>query len=500
MSHIQFDAQERGLHQPDVSRWTHRAGSALLIAVPVLIVVLTLLRADIFWRNEAYLDDASGTWTALAKDLTEGVFYRPLSGPDGFGGSRYFPMHFVLHAGIMKVIGDPVRSGQALAALSMALLVAGTYVLLRKVGARQLVAGACATFVLVAHPAQEALLAIKGDGLAAAFNVWGMVFCVAATTGGIGLVAAAVLFALAFATKVTTVSGLGAGVLWLWTTGKRSSATTLLLMTAGGMAAVLGAMYIGSHGVVFDVMRSSASGGASAADILQAPMTLARQARRVPETLAFVQLGCAALLVLLFRSKPWQNPAVLFFLCVLAVTTVIFGSPGTDTNHLLDLHVASVVLVASLLVPGGMSYSDFGGAALVVAALAASLSLVSGLANAKSEQRRGRIAEALALIPDRTRPILAQNPLVAVAGGRRAYLLDPFMIRLNVQKDPAFGEPLWRAIRNQEFAAVVFERDPDGARELYKVILGERFVDEVEQNYVATGSVGLRTVFLPRPR
>jgi hypothetical protein len=501
MSQSQSDVQSPPLQPPALVQWPERARAWLLAGTGLLIVLLTVVRADVFWHNEAYLDDASGNWTALARDLSAGVLYRPLSGPDGFGGSRYFPAHIVLHAAVMRVVGDPVRSGQIVAALAMGLLVSGTYVLLRRLGTGMLVSAASASFVLVAHPAQEALLAIKGDGLSAAFNVWGLAVCLAAATGGAGVFAAAMLFALAFAAKVTTVSGLGAAVLWLWTGGRRAAALQLLVLTAGGMAVVLGLMYVGSGGRVFDVMRASASGGAGLRDLLQAPLTLAKQTRRVPETLAFVQLGGGALILVLLRAAPWRNPAAWFFVCVLGVTTVIFGSPGTDTNHLLDLHVASIVLVASLI-PAVRSagVTDFAWAALAVAALAASLSLVSGLANAKGEQRRGRLADTLALIPDRSRPILAQNPLVPVAAGQRAFILDPFMIRLNVQKDPAFGDSLWRAIRNQEFSAVVFERDPDTARDLYKVILGERFVDEVEQHYVVAGHVGLRTIFLPRPR
>ena len=95
------------------------------------------------------------------------MFYRPLSGPDGFGGSRYLPLHFVLNAALMKAIGDPIRSGQLLAALATLLLLTGTYALLVHLGSRRTVAACCAAFVMVAHPAQEALLAIKGDGLAA---------------------------------------------------------------------------------------------------------------------------------------------------------------------------------------------------------------------------------------------------------------------------------------------------------------------------------------------
>jgi hypothetical protein len=267
------------------------------------------------------------------------------------------------------------------------------------------------------------------------------------------------------------------------------------------MALVLGVIQLGSHGVAFDVLRASASGGATVSDIVKAPFSLARQARRVPETLVFIQLGCAAFLALLFLPKPWTNLPVLFFACVLGVTTVIFGSPGTDTNHFLDLQAASVVLVASWLIARNLPAFDLASAALIVAALAASMSLGSGLLNARSEQQRGLLADALKLIPDRSRPILAQNPLVPIAAGQRPYLIDPFMIRLIAERTPALAEPLWHDFQTQRFAAVVLETDPrtERARALYRsAILGERFLQEMDRNYEIAGAVGTRTVYLPR--
>lgn len=480
-----------------------RTNRALFVLTASVIVILTILRANAFWQNEAFLDDASGNWTALAKDLTEGVFYRPLQSPAGYGGSRYFPLHFVLHAGFMTLLGDPIKSGQVVSALSMVLLMSGVYTLLRKSGAPVGLAVSCATFVLAARPAQESLLAIKGDGLAAALNIWGVALCAGEALGLGALIAAVVFFTLAFATKLTAVSGLAGAVLWFWLSGRRRTAAGVLLGSVAGMALVAAAIYAGSHGVALDVLRVSASGGATARDILRAPLTLARQARRVPETLVFIQLGFAAFLLGLFRRKTITDLPMWYFAGVLAVTTVIFGSPGTDTNHLLDLHVASVVLVASWLTARGLRRIDFGGAALVVAALAASLSLGSGLANAASEQRRGRFADALKLIPDKSRPILAQNPLLPVVAGQRAYLLDPFLIRVIAERHPALVEPLWNDFRDQKFAAVVVESDPrdERARNLYRsAILGERFLEEMERNYQVAGAVGARTVYLPRPR
>jgi hypothetical protein len=477
-----------------------RANDVLLALSATLVVVLSALRANVFWRSEAYLDDASGNWTALARDFAAGVLYRPLQGPDGYGGSRYFPLHFILHAAFMKVLGSPIAAGHVVATLAIVLLMAAVYAWLRVSGAPWLLAVSCASFVLAIRPAQEALLAIKGDGLAAALNVWGVAVC-AGAAGTTGILGAALLFTLAFATKITAVSGVTAAVLWLWLTGQRRAAAGLIIATAAGMVLVLVAIQLGSHGVAFGVLRASASGGATLSDILKSPLSLAQQARRVPETLAFIQLGCAAFLALFFWPKPWTSLPLLFFVCVFAVTTVIFGSPGTDTNHFLDLHVASVVLVASWLVVRGLPPLDFATTALIVAALAASMSLGSGLINARSEQQRGLLSDALRLIPDHSRPILAQNPMVPIAAGQRPYLIDPFMIRLLSERDPALAEPLWRDIEERRFAAVVLEADPrtERARALYRsAILGERFLQEMDRNYEVAGAVGTRTVYLPR--
>jgi hypothetical protein len=487
---------------PDGDRAVNHAARAFLVATALIVLILSGLRANVFWRNEAYLDDASGHSTALAKDLAEGTFYRPLHDADGYGGTRHLPLRFVLHAGLMRVLGDPIRSGFLLSGLSMLLLVGGVYLLLRRLGCPAVVAASCAAMTLAVHPAQEALLTIKSDGLAAALNIWGVALCAGSAVGAATLAAAAAAFAMAFATKMTTVSGLAAVVLWFAFSGRMRRSVQLLLSTVAGMVTVLLLMQLFSHGTAFEVIRASATGGATARDILLAPFTLARQARRVPETLVFIQLGCAALLLLLFGApKALAGLPSLLFLSVFAVTTVIFGSPGTDTNHFLDLHVASIVLVAVWFAQREHSRLDFGVVALTVAALAACLSLASGLVNAKTEQRRGLFADALKYIPDRSRPILAQNPLLPVAAGQRAYLLDPFLIRVIAERDPAFGEPLWDDFRRQRFAAVVLELDPrnERAQAMYRsALLGERFMEELDRNYELAATVGLRTVYLPR--
>src|SRR5271170_6385663 len=89
---------------------TARVGSGartLLIASAVVIVVITGVRASYCWATDAWVNHPAGVLIAMAADLKHGVFYRPLFGPLGYGGTRYFPLYFALHAGLMK-LGLPV--------------------------------------------------------------------------------------------------------------------------------------------------------------------------------------------------------------------------------------------------------------------------------------------------------------------------------------------------------------------------------------------------------
>src|SRR2546422_2590216 len=65
-----------------------------------------------YWPGSLPQDNASGVWTALAQDLARGIFYRPTADAFGFGGTRYMPLFFALHAGLIRLSGDPVTAGR----------------------------------------------------------------------------------------------------------------------------------------------------------------------------------------------------------------------------------------------------------------------------------------------------------------------------------------------------------------------------------------------------
>ena len=129
-------------------------------------------------RRLSYMSYIEGAWLACANDFIHGILYRPLFGPLGYGGTRFFPLYFVLTGSLSRVFGRLENAGLILSAASVILLGYGCFVLLRRLEVSVLLSLAAVIAVMVAATTQEALLQTKGDGLAAMLNLWGLVLCV----------------------------------------------------------------------------------------------------------------------------------------------------------------------------------------------------------------------------------------------------------------------------------------------------------------------------------
>ena len=114
------------------SSLTERVGQfprLLLIASVAVIILIAMVRAWYCWGTDAWVNHPAGALIAMAADLKNGIFYRPLYGPVGYGGTRYFPLYFVLHALLMK-LGVPILLGAfLLSAAAVVALLAGAFYL-----------------------------------------------------------------------------------------------------------------------------------------------------------------------------------------------------------------------------------------------------------------------------------------------------------------------------------------------------------------------------------
>jgi hypothetical protein len=484
------------------SNATPRLYVALIVATTLVISAVLLARLTLNFRHQFFLTHVEGAWLTCAHDFVHGVFYRPLFSSLGYGGTRYFPLYFVLIGVFSKLFGSLETAALILSAAGVMLICCTAWVWLRRAGVAPLLCIAGVAAILAASTTQQAMLGAKGDALAALLNLSALLICLKPVPKRGSLYLAALLFTLAFATKLTTVFGIAAVVI-SWAFARRyKDAILIAIATAIGYAAALITMYAASGGRVFGIFRACASGGSSLAYTLQAPLHLLSKAMEVDPIFLLFLIPAAAFGAATFREhKTYILP--VYFVLALLVSTVIFGSPGIGVNHLLDLHVAAILLLIisfSRLAQPELNAAGTGilSFCLLVACGPTSQALHGDL------HRRSIPADAreiMAHIPDDGRPVLAENAEVLLAAGKTPYLLDPFMFRILAATHPDLAIDFWGKMNHRGFSAIVLQFDPSSAegKAWYTgTHFGGEFLHDLQANYSLDRTVGQMWVFAPK--
>jgi len=492
-----------GAHESNYSPHGVSAGpKILLLAAVTIIVVITAIRAWTWWRNDAGISFASGVVISMATDLKQGVFYRPLYDSRGYGGTRYFPLFFCLQALLLK-LGMPVlASAYLLSAAAIVLLMLGTFQLLRQLGVEPWLAGCSALMVLAAGSVQMSLSTPQADGLAAALNVCGLAAIARPAHSRRRIFLAALLFALAWSAKLTTVFGLAAACIWLLAKGYKRVAWLLVAETCCGYLLVAGVMIVASHGRIVGIFRACASGGTNWKFIASGFSRMESMAVYTdPALVLFAVLAFLLFAFLAGSGKLLQNLPALFFLATIAITILIFGSPGTAANHLLDVQVASVILLAAWV---GNSISarrtQIGGCLLALLTIIAAVPLLRHLRTWSAWYHPHQFRQVIAVIGPTEKPILSENPVVPALAGQYPYVLDPWMVQLLRKRIAGFEEPLLEGLRRQAFSAVVLSADPndENVRSWYDTVsFGPGFVPALNENYRLAQVIDKDWIYLP---
>src|SRR5438270_41630 len=88
----------------------------MALGVAGLVVLISHgLVAAAHWNDRYQINFVSGICITLAQRLNDGVFYPALFDGEHFGGTRYMPLSFVLHAGLARSTGEYLASGKMLA-------------------------------------------------------------------------------------------------------------------------------------------------------------------------------------------------------------------------------------------------------------------------------------------------------------------------------------------------------------------------------------------------
>lgn len=472
----------------------------LLIAVSSSVCLIRIFHS-IFSGSE--LNHVAGAWIGLAMDLSEGTFYRPLFSENiGFGGTRFFPLFFSLHALMITFFDMPILSGHIVGLLSGALLFVCCFFLLRQMKVKSLLAVGLISLLLCGASIQFGLSSIRGDILPLALNILGFVCFLSKYPLKSRVFFTSIFFVLAFSAKITAINGILSLFFWLVLNKKNKEALMILLLTSIGCILLLGILYFGTSTRIISIFEICFSGGSNLYSVLKSPIVFTKNiANYDPVCLLF--LFWAAIIICKYRNTIVSNLPFIFLVISTMITVIIFGSPGTEYNHLVDISTASILLIGSTEFTDKSKHirtSVYIYSFLIVFSIMYNLSsLKSKLIDDNEKITKRYPKEIVNIIKQDDVVILSEDPLLPIIANKRPYLLDPFMLRLILRNDSSIRALTFDSIDQKKFSAIIFKSDPLNNIENYSnKHFGYNFIHKVIYNYKEGLRKGNYVVYFPK--
>lgn len=417
-------------------------GWAWVWAYSFLSLVLALQLNLWYWPGAIFHNDTAGIWSALAWDWANGEFYRPLLSEQGYGGTRYMPLYFGLHALLLRAGLEIQLAGCLLLQASVLLCALVLVAFLRSVQTPWRLALPLGGAVYGTILYQDASIAMRCDYLAAALVL-------AALLLWRQLLPCVGLLTLAFLCKMTSLYALA--VLLIWYRWQRRSARALMALTALAVALSLGLIGWLSQGRFWSNFWAAADGGGiSLAFVLALPGRLLRNFAFDP--FMFVLLLLATYCCWKCRQRCLAR---LYFVGAWTVTVAIFLSPGSDHNHCIELHLASLAMIGS---------AGSGGWLFGLLTLAWAVTAVLGKPSTRySVERFGKPTRQT--VEQIHRDYLAQgqkywasNPMVSLLRDQKPLVLDGFNLQHMIRRQTEVGRDFLQRVERREFDVVVLSR------------------------------------------
>jgi hypothetical protein len=486
--------------------------SLLTKAVVVLsgLILLSWALIAIAHVNDRYrVDHEAGAWMALARSVAEGTLYPPLVEDGVYGGTRWMPLQIVATGGFAWVTGEELVSGKLFAYGVFAVLLALVFLGLRQQRCPLPLAVGLSSVLLVTGSGLLAATSIYGDALSVAFQVGALILILRKPSPG-WAAAAGTLCALAWLSKTSALWGAAAIFIWLVVRHRRSA---LPFSAAAILVSVVGweGFNLISRGRMYDnLVELSASGFTGPGRIfIHSPLRLGRLfLDHAPAFSLLVGLAVVAIVIGLRQRR-----LTLYQLALLAsgaVLIVILADYGTDWNHLLDMQVATVLVVGELYVMAEAMSRGPGlrtglTAILVVVLLSGYFATLAG--DTRDAVRvlggEGRDASTekypLAGLVTRNDVLLSEDPTIPVLLDQTPIVLDSFML-LRLDRDhPQRTEELVRRIEQKAFSKVVLTRELDVSDDWWRTNhFGPRIIRSIADNYGLRAKVDRYWVYQPR--
>lgn len=499
-----------------------------ILAIAIFFLLpATIANTYVSWVNFSDIGPPPGSWIGMALDLADGVFYRPLISVDGFGGTRQFPLYFVLLALAHEIVPlAPVVIGFLINTIIVLFLMLGMYYFLRRLQTNITMSLLGAVLALSSLSTQWLITSVRGDTLSIALNLWALTLCIPSRNNSRYITPAAILLSLAFASKPTAIYGLPCCALYLFANGEKKHALRICCYALIGYVTIIAGIWAASDGRLFAILHACASGGSTLWSIFKGPSAMLAN-MRIDDGASLISFLMACSVLTQSSATIHKNPAAILFLILIPTTLFIFSSNGIMYNHLIDIHVASILVVVywiskgiglgrkkelqlrcassssaapkmvfsaltrQKITPGLTIFQPLNQAKsmfIVLIALMVVCSTQSILMNMRTASLRHcktDYAEAIGLIGHRSGPILSDNPAIPATAGIRPYVLDEFMFRILNKKYPIFQKSLSDNINKKYFSAIILSHNissPEGNLAVSEMF-GEGFIDCVLKNY-----------------
>jgi hypothetical protein len=469
-----------------------------LTVIGLVLIANYLLVALIHLHTLYDINQTSGAWLSFAYYARSGVFYPPLSDNGFFGGTRYMPLFFSLHALLGTVTGELLTSGKLLTLLcTLAILAALAAITKRKVENAYL-ALAIPGVLLATFTGHQAGLTIRGDVLPLALSTWALAIgCAGEDRERRPAVVSAVLAGLAPLAKFTSLHALTAMSIARFHRDRRRG-VAYAAIGLGVIAAGLAITQAISHGGLSDNLASMV--GAPTINKRSLPEAIGAYFYWVKSDRALALILVPAMIHFV-RGGLSIDPFRIYFLLQLLISVGFYFDSGAEYNHLIDLAAAGLILAAS-------SLSD-PRPALRLTALACLLAgAIYGLA---VNQRDAWTSPERAIDPVRMISVemglvgshfLSQDPTVAVLMQQRPIVADDFQFRVMVFKGIIPEDALAGRIRAGEFDRIILLNGPEPNPEEPSFVnreLGERAALAIREIYVLEKRVDKYYIYRPRP-
>ncbi len=478
-----------------------------------MVVLTSLFVVVIGHINDRYhLNFATGVYAALAARLNGGVLYPPLFDGLHYGGTRYMPLSFSLHAALAHFTGEYIVSGKLIALALSVVLCFQLYYIVRGFGCGRGVSLALASLGILTQSGYLVATSIRADLLAVVLQLAALQVARGGNSSS-RAVGAGLLCTLALLAKFTAAWA-PAAILIAYFVKQRRLSFVFLASWLGTVAVAAICLHWGTSGRMLDSFRAGAVQNVGVVSALKSPIAFLARLGRGGAAEAFLIPLAILECVLAARQRRFTiyHGGLLLSLPILLV---IFTDLGADFNHLLDLVVLAVPLAGALW--ASLPTTDRAHVA-VRAGLAVAVCWVlfmcwtATLGNPLRDVvttwiKHGRTsfpAKPLAGVVSDDAALLCEDPWIAVSRNQAPTIIDPYAVACMTRTHPQQYAELVKRVEAAAFDQVVLrihggDFDPSEEGEWEERTLGLPVINAVRAHYRVLKQAEGYLVYTPLP-